>query len=138
MTGWLPRAEALERLGEATVCLHWSAWDGQSLALLEAFARDVVVVASDIAANREVVGPRQICARRERRRSRSRARSSATPHLRAELLADQRSRAASFGAGRAGAEWLELYAQVLAKPLVANVQLATAASGGPKIGGPWT
>ncbi len=138
VTGWLPRAEALERLGEATVCLHWSAWDGQSLALLEAFARDVVVVASDIAANREVVGPRQICARRERRRSRSRARSSATPRLRAELLADQRSRAAAFGAGRAGAEWLELYAQVLAKPLVANVQLATAASGGPKIGGPWT
>ena len=137
VTGWLPRAEALERLGEATVCLHWSAWDGQSLALLEAFARDVVVVASDIAANREVVGPRQICA--DEASAIALARSVlGDPALRAELLADQRARAAGFGAGRAGSEWLELYEQVLAKPLVANVQLATAASGGPKIGGPWT
>ncbi len=137
VTGWLPRAEALERLGEATVCLHWSAWDGQSLALLEAFARDVVVVASDIAANREVVGPRQIC--REENEAIALARSIlGDPALRAELLADQRTRAAAFGAGRAGAEWLELYRQVLAKPVVANVQFATAASGGPKIGDPWT
>ena len=42
--------------------LHWSEWDGQSLAILEAIARDVVVVASDIPANREVLGPRQVCA----------------------------------------------------------------------------
>jgi glycosyltransferase involved in cell wall biosynthesis len=137
VTGWLPRAEALERLGEATVCLHWSAWDGQSLALLEAFARDVVVVASDIAANREVVGPRQICADEAAAIALARSILS-SPALRAELLADQRSRAAAFGAGRAGAEWLELYEQVVAKPVVAHMQWATAASGGPKIGGPWT
>ena len=61
VTGWLPHSEALERLAEATVYLHWSAWDGQSLAILEAIARDVVVVASDIPANREIVGPRQVC-----------------------------------------------------------------------------
>jgi glycosyltransferase involved in cell wall biosynthesis len=137
VTGWLPRAEALERLGEATVCLHWSAWDGQSLALLEAFARDVVVVASDIPANREVVGPRQICA--DERAAIALAREVlGSPALRAELLADQRSRAVAFGSGRAGDEWLGLYDQVLSKPVVGRMQFATAASSGPKIGGPWT
>ncbi|MEO8689269.1 MAG: glycosyltransferase family 4 protein [Solirubrobacteraceae bacterium] len=136
VTGWLPRAEALERLGEATVYLHWSAWDGQSLALLEAFARDVVVVASDIAANREVVGPRQICA--DEAAAIALARSIlASPELRDELLADQRSRGAAFGAARAGAEWLALYEQVLDRPAVARMQPATAAAAGRKIGGPW-
>jgi glycosyltransferase involved in cell wall biosynthesis len=137
MTGWLPRAEAFERLGEATIYLHWSAWDGQSLALLEAFARDVVVVASDIPANREVVGPRQVCA--DEAAAVALARSVlASPRLRGELLADQRARAAAFGAERAGAEWLDLYQQVLAKPLVDRVQPATAAFAGRKIGGPWS
>lgn len=136
VTGWLPRAEALERLGEATVLLHWSAWDGRSLVLLEAFARDVVVVASAIPANREVVGPRQVCA--DEATAVALARSIiASPELRAELLADQRARAAGFGAERAGAEWLELYEQVLARPVVGRMQWATAAVAGRKIGGPW-
>jgi glycosyltransferase involved in cell wall biosynthesis len=136
VTGWLPRGEALDRLGEATVYVHWSAWDGQSLALLEAFARDVVVIASDIAANREVVGPRQICA--DEASAIALARSILTsPELRAELLADQRLRAAAFGAGRAGAEWLGLYEKVLAKPVVARMQAANAFAGR-KIGGPWS
>jgi glycosyltransferase involved in cell wall biosynthesis len=137
MTGWLPRGEALARLGEATVYLHWSAWDGQSLALLEAFARDVVVVASDIPPNREVVGPRQVCA--DEASAVALARSIlASPALRAELLAEQRARAAAFGAERAGAEWLALYDQVLARPMVANVQRTTPAFAGRKIGGPWS
>jgi glycosyltransferase involved in cell wall biosynthesis len=137
VTGWLPRQEALERLGEATVCLHWSAWDGQSLALLEAFALDVVVVASDIAANREIVGPRQICA--DEGAAIALARSIlASPELRAELLADQRSRATDFGAARAGSQWLGLYEQVLAKPVVVRMQSGTAAYAGRKIGDPWT
>jgi glycosyltransferase involved in cell wall biosynthesis len=136
VTGWLPRAEALELLGEATVYLHWSAWDGQSLALLEAFARDVVVVASDIAANREVVGPGQICA--DEAAAIALARSVlGSSQLRDELLADQRSRAAAFGSERAGAEWLGLYEQVLAEPVGARMQFATAAVAGRKIGGPW-
>jgi glycosyltransferase involved in cell wall biosynthesis len=137
VTGWLSRAEALERLGEATVLLHWSAWDGQSLALLEAFARDVVVVASDIPANREVVGPRQICADEAAAIALARA-VLGSPELRAELLADQRTRAREFGAARAGAEWLGLYDQVLARPMVARVQSTTAAFAGRKIGDPWT
>jgi glycosyltransferase involved in cell wall biosynthesis len=133
VTGWLPREEALARLGEATVCLHWSAWDGQSLALLEAFARDVVVVASDIAANREVVGPRQICGDEGAAIALARSVLS-SPALRAELLADQRSRATAFGAARAGDEWLQLYANVLEMPMVEDMHFATAASDGPRIG----
>jgi glycosyltransferase involved in cell wall biosynthesis len=137
VTGWLSRTEALERLGEATVYLHWSAWDGQSLALLEAFARDVVIVASDLAANREVVGPNQVCA--DEASAVALARSIlASPELRTELLTDQRARAAAFGAERAGAEWTALYEQVLAQPVVARVQAAAAAFAGRKIGGPWS
>jgi glycosyltransferase involved in cell wall biosynthesis len=137
VTGWLPRSEALERLGEATVLLHWSAWDGQSLALLEAFALDVVVVASDIPANREVVGPRQVCA--DEASAVALVRSIlASPALRDELLADQRARAVAFGAERAGANWLELYEQVLSEPVVARVQPTTAVFAHRKIGDPWT
>jgi glycosyltransferase involved in cell wall biosynthesis len=136
MTGWLSRSEALTRLGEATIYLHWSARDGQSLALLEAFARDVVVVASDIPANREVVGPRQVCA--DETAAVALARSVLrSPELRDELLAEQRARAGAFGAERAGAEWLDLYAQVLATPVVGHMQPVTAAFAGRKIGGPW-
>jgi glycosyltransferase involved in cell wall biosynthesis len=137
VTGWLPRAKALARLGEATVYVHWSAWDGQSLALLEAFARDVVVVASAIAANREVVGPRQVCA--DEAAAIALARSIlGSRQLRAELLADQRSRAAAFGAARAAAEWLGVYEKVLPQPAVARTQPTTPAFAGRKIGDPWT
>ena len=92
VTGWLPHGEALERLAEATVYLHWSAWDGQSLAILEAIAHDVVVVASDIPANREIVGPRQVCP--DEPSAVALARSVLEdPALRADLLAEQRRRA---------------------------------------------
>ena len=62
ITGWLSHEDALAELGRATVLLHYSAWDGAPLAVLEAIARDVVVVASDIPANRELLGPAQVCA----------------------------------------------------------------------------
>lgn len=131
VTGWLPRGEALDRLGDATVYVHWSAWDGQSLALLEAFARDVVVVASDIPANREVVGPRQVCA--DEKSAIELARSILeTPELRAELLDEQRARAPAFGAERMAAEWLEVYERALAAPAPA------AALAGRNIEDPWT
>jgi len=127
VTGWLPREQALERLAEATVCIHWSEWDGQSLAILEALARDVVVVASDIAANREIVGPRQVCA--DESAAIELARSVLVdPALRAELLAEQRRRAPAFGARRMAADWLAVYEQVPRQT----------GSWVPKIGESWT
>ena len=137
VTGWLPHGEALERLAEATVYLHWSAWDGQSLAILEAIARDVVVVASDIPANRELVGPRQVCP--DERSAVELARSVLEdPALRAELLAEQRRRAPAFGARRMSAEWRAIYERTRRPASGARMQTATAAPAVRKIGGPWT
>lgn len=137
VTGWLPHGEALERLAEATVYLHWSAWDGQSLAILEAIARDAVVVASDIPANREIVGPRQVCP--DEPSAIALARSVLEdPALRAELLAEQRRRAPAFGARRMSAEWLALYERTLRPASGARLQTATAALAVRKIGEPWT
>jgi glycosyltransferase involved in cell wall biosynthesis len=137
VTGWLSRSEALQRLGEATVYLHWSAWDGQSLAVLEAIARDVVVIASDIAANREIVGARQVCA--DERAAADLARAVlANPALRAELLAEQRRRAPAFGARRMAVEWLALYERTLSPAATADTPRGSAALAVRNIGGPWT
>ena len=127
VTGWLPHEQALERLAEATVYVHWSEWDGQSLAILEALARDVVVVASDIAANREILGPRQVCA--DERAATQLARAALNdPALRADLLEEQRRRAPAFGAARMAAEWLGVYERLVRR----------APSLVPKIGESWT
>lgn len=109
MTGWLPREAALERLAQASVVIHWSAWDGLSLALLEALARDVIVVASDIPANAEVVGPRQVVATVAAATALAR-RILLEPVLAFELLGEQRVRRRRYGARRCVEEWLALYA----------------------------
>jgi glycosyltransferase involved in cell wall biosynthesis len=108
VTGWLPQADGLDRLADATALLHWSAWDGQSLAVLEAFARDVVVVASDIPANRELLGPRQVCAS-EREAAELLRRVVLDAGLRESLLAEQRERRSAYGAERMTREWIALY-----------------------------
>jgi len=112
VSGWLDRDHALERLAAATVCVHWSAWEGMSLALLEAFARDVVVVASDIPANRDVVGPRQVAADVAQATELVR-RVLQDGQLRASLLADQRQRRGRFSAARCIEGWLEVYRSCL-------------------------
>lgn len=108
VTGWLDRDAALERLATATVCVHWSAWDGMSLALLEAFARDVVVVASDIPANRDVVGPRQVAADVAQATELVR-RILTDAELRASFVDDQRERRGGFSAVHCVEQWLAVY-----------------------------
>lgn len=110
-TGWLERGEALRHLAAATACLHWSAWDAQPLSVLEAMARDVVVVASDIGANRELLGARQVCGREED--ARALLRSALTdPDLREELLAQQRRRRVGYSAARMASQWEEVYSEL--------------------------
>jgi glycosyltransferase involved in cell wall biosynthesis len=111
LTGWLPRDQALEQLAEATVYLHWSAWDGLSLAVLEAFAYDVVVVASDIAANREALPPGQLC-RDEDEAIRMIRGLLADPELRAAALAEQHARRGAWSAARMTAQWRHVYERV--------------------------
>jgi glycosyltransferase involved in cell wall biosynthesis len=114
-TGWLERPDALRHLANATACLHWSAWDAQPLSVLEAMARDVVVVASDIGANRELLGPRQVCGREEDARTLLRA-VLTDAELRGELLAEQRRRRSGYSAARMASQWEEVYRELATLP----------------------
>jgi glycosyltransferase involved in cell wall biosynthesis len=115
VTGWLEHADALAELGRATVLLHYSAWDGAPLAVLEAIARDVVVVASDIPPNRELLGPEQVCADEAAAVALIRA-VLADAELRERLLVSQRERGRTRGAARMVQDCLDLYANVLGGP----------------------
>jgi glycosyltransferase involved in cell wall biosynthesis len=108
VTGWLPRAATLRSLSESTLYLHWTAWDGLPLSILEAMANDVVVVASDIGPNREVLGPDQVC-RSEDDAVRLMRAILGDGGLRERLLAEQRQRRKWYGADRMASRWLELY-----------------------------
>jgi glycosyltransferase involved in cell wall biosynthesis len=108
VSGWLPRAQTLERLGQATVYLHWTAWDGLPLSILEALARDVIVVASDIGPNAEVVGPDQV--RTSEPDAIALIRDILTnPPLAVQLLARQRGLRGRYSAERMVDQWIEVY-----------------------------
>jgi glycosyltransferase involved in cell wall biosynthesis len=108
VTGWLDQDEAKARLAGATAYLHWSAWDGQPLAVLEAMARDVAVVASDIPPNRELVGAAQVCAGEEEAIALLRA-IVADAAVRDRLIDAQRERRAHYSAARMAGEWETVY-----------------------------
>jgi glycosyltransferase involved in cell wall biosynthesis/pimeloyl-ACP methyl ester carboxylesterase len=108
VTGWLSGDDARDELGRATALLHWSAWDAQPLAVLEAMARDVVVVASNLPANRELLGDEQVCATEEDAASLLAA-IVTDAALRDRLLESQRGRRQQYGAQRMTADWLAVY-----------------------------
>ncbi|HYM56997.1 MAG TPA: glycosyltransferase [Solirubrobacteraceae bacterium] len=108
VTGWLDRELALEQLAAATACLHWSAWDGQAMVILEALALDVVAIASDVEANREVLGDAQVCADEDEAVALLRS-IVEDPAVREVLLRAQRGRRAAYGAQRMTDSWLRLY-----------------------------
>jgi glycosyltransferase involved in cell wall biosynthesis len=111
VTGWLEQPDARERLASATAYLHWSAWDGRSLAVLEAMACDVVVVASDIAANREVLSPEQVCATEKEAAELLRA-VVTDEETRERLLAGQRTRRDAYSALEMATQWEAVYLAV--------------------------
>jgi glycosyltransferase involved in cell wall biosynthesis len=55
ITGWLPREAVLARLSQAQVFCHTSQWEGLSIALLEAMALGLPVLAWPAVGNRELV-----------------------------------------------------------------------------------
>jgi glycosyltransferase involved in cell wall biosynthesis len=112
ITGWLPRVAAVEHLATATLLVHWSAWDGAALAVLEAMAHDVVVVGSDIPPNRELIGDAQVCDSVADAVQLGRA-VLADPVLRLQLLQRQRARGARYGADGMATRWALEYRRVL-------------------------
>jgi glycosyltransferase involved in cell wall biosynthesis len=111
VSGWLDHDTALERIGAATVCLHWTAWDGAPLSVLEAMACDTVVIASDIPATREILDPAQICASEDQAAEKLRQ-VLTQADVRRDLLAGQRARRSKFGADRMASEWRKIYERV--------------------------
>ena len=55
VTGWLPHDEALRRLAQADIFVHYSRWDAMPNAVLEAMAFGLPVIASDIPGNRNLI-----------------------------------------------------------------------------------
>ena len=115
VTGWLPHRAALDEIGRATILLHFSEWDGAPLAVLEAMARDVLVIASDIPANRELLGDRQVFADERSAIEAIRA-ALGNPDLREAMLASQRTRAAGRGAALMAERYADLYARCSGSP----------------------
>jgi len=114
VTGWLPRPVVLERLRSASVYLHWTKWDaGVAWSVLEAVALDVVVVASDIAPNRPILDPRQICAAESEAVEVIR-RVLEDPAFADELIAVQRARRVDYSAALMVSRWLQVYEGVVA------------------------
>jgi len=122
LSGWLPREELLDRLASATAYLHWTAWDGLPLSILEALALDVVVVASDIPPNREILGPSGV-RRTEEEAVELLRRVVTDPAFREELRAEQRERRGEFSAELMVERWHRLYEELAgagARPALAS------------------
>jgi glycosyltransferase involved in cell wall biosynthesis len=119
LSGWVPREEVLRALEGATAYLHWTAWDGQPLSVLEALSRDAVVIASDIEPNREVLGPEQVFGTEEQAAAALRRVLLDRSYAEA-LRSRQRERRGRWGARRMVSAWLEVYEALAARPRAAN------------------
>ncbi len=111
VTGWMDRDSAVERLAEATALLNWSAWDSHPLSVLQAMAHDVVVIASDIEPNSDLVGTAQVAGSEAAGIELLRA-ALTDPARREEMLAEQRRRRTAFGRERMVSDWLGLYSSL--------------------------
>jgi glycosyltransferase involved in cell wall biosynthesis len=108
VTGWLEREDAIDQLRRASIYLHWAAWDGLPLAVLEAMAMDTVVVAADIPAIRGIV-PAPQCVRTPQDAISTIRLLIADPARYRQALRAQSEVRARHGAQRMTARWAALY-----------------------------
>lgn len=128
ITGWLSREAVLDELGSAIAYLHWTGWDGLALSVLEAMARDVVVIASDIGPNREALGAEQVCST-EAEATELLRRVVTEPDFREQLLQSQRSRRKRYSAQRMVDKWFDAYELVSGASVTADKVRGSAADG---------
>jgi glycosyltransferase involved in cell wall biosynthesis len=93
VSGWLPRPEAAAAIARTDVLVHFSAFEGLPLSLLEAMTAGRAVVASDLPAIREVLDDAGILVRDARGAADAVRRLRADGPLRAELAARAHARA---------------------------------------------
>ncbi len=118
VTGWLAHDQALRRLAEADILVHYSRWDAIPNTVLEAMAYGLPVVASDIPANRELVrnGENGFLAKTEKELLERTLQLVDDPELRERLGASGRARVlAEFSRERLLSEISELYGSGSAK-----------------------
>lgn len=133
LTAWVPRGRVLQALEATTVYLHWTAWDGQPLSVLEALARDAVVIASDIEPNRDLLAGEQVFGSEDEAVAAIRRVLLDRAHA-DRIRSRQRGVRQRWGASRMVAGWLKLYEQ-----LVGEAQPHRGARGadGSTIAPPW-
>jgi glycosyltransferase involved in cell wall biosynthesis len=93
VSGWLPHADAAAAIARADVLVHFSAFEGLPLALLEAMTAGRAVVASDLPTIREVLDDAGILVRDAFEAAEAVKRLRADDALRAELAARAHDRA---------------------------------------------
>jgi glycosyltransferase involved in cell wall biosynthesis len=112
VTGWLPREAVLARLSRAHVFCQTSLWEGLSIALLEAMALGLPVLACPAIGNRELILEGETgytCRTAEEFAMRLRALADA-PRQRAALGAAGRARIAhQHDAAVVGLQWASIY-----------------------------
>ena len=104
VSGWLPKPEAAAAIARTDILVHFSAFEGLPLSLLEAMGAGRPVVASDLPAIREVVDDAGILVRDPPEAAEAVRRLRADEALRAELAARALDRARRLFTKRAMVE----------------------------------
>ena len=124
VAGWMPRMEVLVKLAAADVLLHTSSWEGMPIAVLEAMAMSLPVVATNVVGNRDLVLPGKtgFIANNDAGLLQALRKLDADPELREQMGKAARKRIAEeFSQGRVGEAWLSLYRDVSMRGRVRKV-----------------
>jgi glycosyltransferase involved in cell wall biosynthesis len=112
VSGWTSRAQAMARLRLADVMVHTSSWEGMPIAILEAMAAGLPVVATNVVGNRDLIVPGEtgFVASDVASFLEALHKLAAAPDLRRRMgEAGRRRIAQNFEQSLLAARWLDLY-----------------------------